>query len=511
MNKCLSSGIIFFTIGLTGFFSVLMLTAKMGVGIPSDACFYIRMARCMNGLDLCTDSYLTENLLWQHFPPLFPIVLAFIHLFGRPDFLIEARWVNALLFGLNIFLVGKLVYKYSGSLWLSAVGALWMIVKIDVIDVHTEAMSEPLFIFLALLWMVFLIDYLETRKAVFLWACAIAAGLSFLTRFFGVSLVLTGFVILWADKKNEMLKSSIAAVLFFFVSIFPMMLLLIKNYVDSGSLVDRRFYFDPFAIADLHSCSWPLNPWHGSVIVFGLNIGLVLMGWMIWQKRDPSAIRNISTVKVQLFSTGLIFIVFYFLFWLMDLILADPLAVTQRYYIPVEILGLILLLSFLGTLLNVANISRPIKTLFVVLLSVYLIGMNFVGAMPWAVERHGEGTDFDKKIWVDSEIIRAVKKMPSQMVIYTNIFSALYIHAKRNSIPLVELTQFNIFSSPYMDRMKREMIAGKGIIVYSPFVKRKEFASIEELQHRMPLRMLFKVSDGEVYVWDDRTVTRHPK
>jgi hypothetical protein len=217
-------------ISLAGFLMMLMLTSKRGVGLYYDPALYIYMARVFND----PGSFGNNNpysFISQVYPPLFPLFLAAIHWLGGPDCVIGARWLNACLFGMNIFMVGLLIYRYTGAVWLTVAGSLWMLVKIDVLNIHSMAMAEPLFIFWALLWAVCSLWTFSRRAANgSLWACSLAAALACLTRLAGITLVLTGVVMLIFDKKKAICNDPRRGEDFFLLGMALLVLLMMRIY-----------------------------------------------------------------------------------------------------------------------------------------------------------------------------------------------------------------------------------------------------------------------------------------
>ncbi len=509
-------------IGAIGSLIILTLTDKRGVGVTGDGPTYIHMARCLNGIDLCGRNYLAIDIdEWQHFPPLFPVVLAIFHWLGGPDPILGARWINALLFGVNIFLVGLLIYRHTENYWLTIIGSLWMLVKVDILSIHSAAMPEPLFVTLTLFWVLLLMDYFETRNAISLWGCSFMAALACMTRFAGIPLVLTGIVMFLFDKKENISNSFAALAVFFFVSLLPSILWMVKNFVEIGHFVavDRGVTFHPFVFKGLH-CSWPINPSDFPLILLSLILVLILLGWNMWEKRNSSAIEDILTSKMCFISTMAVFIVIYFILWGIVGMLFQNQATTERYFFPIEILGLIFFLSCVHLLFLMTKGPGSLKFYFMFFLLIYLIGMNSVSAAQWLVYRYNDGMEFDGKTWDGSEVIKEVKKTPSNIMIYTNNPSVLYVRGNRKLVQSVGLSSkmnslsvLRLYHDLYLiKRMKQDLYRKRGLIVYLSSVPdwykeskdRPSIITIDELKKEIPLKLILKVSDGGIYAWDDR-------
>src|SRR5215207_305220 len=131
-------------IALIGIVLVIQATPD-GLGLSDDSIAYIAGARSMAAGDGYREAWLASNQPVTHFPPAFSSVLAFFGFLGV-DPLRAARWVNALLFGLNAALLGILGWRMTPSLTAGVVLAALFMTSGEMFAVHTVAMSEPLFI-----------------------------------------------------------------------------------------------------------------------------------------------------------------------------------------------------------------------------------------------------------------------------------------------------------------------------------------------------------------------------
>src|ERR671918_716069 len=136
-------------IALIGIVLIIKATPN-GLGLSDDSIAYIAGARSMAAGEGYREAWLASNQPVTHFPPAFSSVLAFFGLFGV-DPLRAARWVNALLFGLNAALLGILGWRMTPSLMAGIALAGLFVLCADLLQVHAVAMSEPLFIFLSLM------------------------------------------------------------------------------------------------------------------------------------------------------------------------------------------------------------------------------------------------------------------------------------------------------------------------------------------------------------------------
>src|SRR6185503_10637331 len=191
-----------FLFAMTG--TLLLLRATPGaLGLSADSIVYIAGAGSMLAGDGYREAWLASNGPVTHFPPGFSSVLAFFGLFGL-DPLRGARLVNALLFGLNVGMLGVLAWRMTPSLTAGLVLAALFVSNGEMLQVHAVAMSEPLFIFLCLISFWNFDLYFEFppsslgRGIVGEWwwlvACGTFTGMAYLTRYAGLALAGTFLV-----------------------------------------------------------------------------------------------------------------------------------------------------------------------------------------------------------------------------------------------------------------------------------------------------------------------------
>ena len=126
-------------IAAIGSFLILRATPE-GLGLSDDSIAYIAGARSMLAGNGYREAWLASNQPVTHFPPAFSSVLAFIGLFGL-DPLRGARFVNALLFGLNAGLLGVLAWRMTPSLMAGILLAALFVANGEMLQVHAVAMS----------------------------------------------------------------------------------------------------------------------------------------------------------------------------------------------------------------------------------------------------------------------------------------------------------------------------------------------------------------------------------
>ena len=428
-------------IAATGIILVLRATPN-GLGLSDDSIAYIAGARSMAAGDGYREAWLASNQPVTHFPPAFSSVLAFFGLFGA-DPLRAARWVNALLFGLNAALLGILGWRMTPSLTAGVVLAALFVASGELFSVHAVAMSEPLFIFFSLLafWM---FDLYFERHHHWLWmiACGTLVGMAYLTRYAGLALVVTfiaALLILHTTWKKRLTSSGI-----FLASFIPWALgWSIRNRLVAGNATNRAFAWHPLTSENIDpglrvfsDFFIPIEPLRRLIFrqpgVIEAMIALVLGGLLIWvivtawrYLQKPQQERTGKEAREGLsFTTGLF--VFAYLASIVSSMLVFDAATKFRLRIlsPVLVSLLILVVVFGIWLRNRRRDIVVVLTILLLSVSVYKQAVTF---NTWAKSELG----YASFQWYDSKAMDYLSELPDDVMIYTNEPGAVYLYTGR--------------------------------------------------------------------------------
>ena len=229
--------------GVFGVFFMRYLTPS-GHGLVNDSVGYINGARNI----LAGDGYSRTKGDWTtdpitHFPPMFSIVLAFFGLTGLDPFR-GARFVNLLLFGANIIMVGVLSFKLTSSRFFSVLAALLFLFSEPFLRIHSFALSEPLFLFLSFVVFWLLSKHLERPGWFWIAGVGLISSMAFLTRYVGASLYVTAClcVLAFRQKWAARLKDWLV---FLVSSVPPVAAWIIRGVIVSGDVANRRMIWHP--------------------------------------------------------------------------------------------------------------------------------------------------------------------------------------------------------------------------------------------------------------------------
>jgi len=458
-NFRLASFLLLFLLVVIGTLLVLRTTPE-GLGLSDDSIAYIAGARSLLAGDGYREAWLASNGPVTHFPPGFSSVLAFFGLFGL-DPLRGTRFVNALLFGLNAGLLGVLVWRMTPSLTAGIVIATLFVVSGEMLQIHAAAMSEPLFIFLALLsfWMFDL--YFEfppssVGKGVagewwWLVACASFAGMAYLTRYAGLALAATFLVAICLLRTSW--RKRFTTIGIFLAGFLPWVLgWAIRNRLVADSSTNRTFVWHPITAENLQVGRYefsqffiPVEEWRREIfkqpyiieaLIF-ITLGAVLIwtllkAWNYLSKPNQmSAVSRSGKPSREVISfTVALFIFAYLSSILASMTMFDAATKFQLRILSPVFVGLFVLLINAGIWLRSKN--RPI----VIVLTLIVLGFSLYKQSATIAHWQKGGLGYASFKWYDSEAMAYLRDLPEDIKIYTNEPGAVYLYVERGAVVL---------------------------------------------------------------------------
>ncbi|MBV6449339.1 MAG: hypothetical protein MHPDNHAH_00049 [Anaerolineales bacterium] len=456
----LASFIALLLIIATGVWLVLRATPE-GLGLSDDSIAYIAGARSLLAGNGYREAWLATNGYVTHFPPGFSSALTFIGWFGL-DPLRGARLLNALLFGLNAGLLGVLAWRMTPSLSAGVIIAALFVANGDLLQVHTVAMSEPLFIFLTLLsfWMFDL--YFERPPSTvgkgvagewwWLIACASFAGLAYLTRYAGLALAATYLVAIFVLRTT--CKKRLTSIGIFLAGFLPWALVwALRNRIIAESATNRALAWHPIAVENLEQGVRVFNGFLIPVaslykaavrlpVVPEALIVLILGGVIVWSavrawkylspltpRPSPTGKGKQGTREVISFTVGL-FIIAYLASIVASMTMFDAATKFKLRILAPVFVCLLILLVYAGMWLRAKN-RNAFFALAVLLLGVSAYNQSVV-VNTWAKS----GLGYASFQWYDAEAMTYLRALPDDVAIFTNEPGAVYLYTGRGALTL---------------------------------------------------------------------------
>src|SRR5579859_3742544 len=377
------------------------------------------------------------------YPPLFSVLLALGGLLAG-DALNSARWLNALLFVANILLTGGVIQRTArGASGAARAGALLMLVAPDMLTIHVMAWSEPLFIFCALAGIAGTVHYLDTDRRSALIAAAAAIALASVTRYVGVVLIVTGLAGIGGLSRKPRRGRMIDAALFTLIAGLPLAAWLLRNMTVAGSFANRESVWHPVTGPALAQAVTTVGTWllplavPDPLPVAGTAILLVLglVGGSLWGLRGPTRTASSAAAGesqpaaasvLRLSALLGLFIGLYLGFLLVTISFYDaatPLdgRILSPIFVALLILVLVQIQWHFGPQFGARRVRGPALAL-----AALFIGLYAASSLPQVLQNYQAGINYTSREWRQSAIIRRLRAVPSDTLVYSNGPDAIY-------------------------------------------------------------------------------------
>ncbi|MCC7119760.1 MAG: hypothetical protein IT310_14640 [Anaerolineales bacterium] len=433
-----ASFLTFSLLALSGIFLILYATPQ-GLILSDDSIAYIAGARSILSGQGYREAWLASNGPVTHFPPFFSAALAMLGVAGL-DPLRGARFLNALIFGANVFLLGLIGWRMTktqiGGVALAALG--W--VNYSLFRVHATAMSEPLYIFLTLAAFLTFDVYFQRKQKRWLIITGGLVGLAYLTRYAGLALFATFLVSLF-------LLDRLSRAAWFGLSFLPFALgWAARNQLVAHNATNRALGYHPLTVENLQTGLYnlslflmPVEAWRKALMKtpegFNLLIFSALLAVLIWllQKGLTKFFRPATQTPEILSFISALYIFGYLASILSSMLLFDASTKFQlRILAPIFVSVLILAVYFLAQLWRKQMQIAAGLFIIIFLLSSY-------GAQSMVVQLHKGGQGYASFQWYDSDALKFLRNLPAGVRIYTNEAGPVYLYTQRGAYVLPDL------------------------------------------------------------------------
>ena len=464
----------------------LWKSTPFGLGLTNDSAYYIEGAQNLRaGNGYVRTSGGGEQKLITHFPPFFSAVLALFNQIGL-DMLPASRVVIVTLFGITIVLAGLCIRRISQSTIFALLGAVFLAISDSFLGVYSMALSEPLFLALMLAAFLMLAAAIDKSNGFWLAGASLVMSLAVLTRYAGVSLLITAVVILlvcfWPRPMKHLGILAAGAA--------PLILLwLFYNQISTGSesVGNRLITWHPPAIHTLFEAAKNLLTWLApdgllaAAPFFGRLLSLaallVLPGLvfliLFWLRRSqPKDGKKANILGLILALQVLI----YLSFLVVSLSFFDASTpLDTRILSPAYLPLLILFVSGLGLLWQKSRggtTQEPRGALYgwaapaIILIAVISGGIDGISAVR---QLASQGQGFANVGWKESPAIRMVSELPP-ILIYSNKPTGIYLITGKSAYILptpqdaVTVKERPGYTND-LEAMKANVLSGKAVVV----------------------------------------------
>jgi len=492
--------------------AILLFCTTWGIGVTTDSTVYVNVARnFLKGYGLSHP----PGAPMTHYPPLYPITLSLSGLFGQ-DPLEGARWLHALLFSVTLIFCGLTIYREThGSTIAWVTGLLLLLSSGTMIFVYSFAWSESLFILLSIAGFLMLGEYLERSKPLLLLASSILLGSAFLTRYIGISLVITGCLCILLFSRSNYLRRCIDATIFGILSLCPIILWVVRNRMVAGTLTNRAMVSHPITFHHLNSAISTLSGWlcmpedwplYFRGILLAIFTLTVLAGYAILLGKWLTSKENRQDKRLLYYpSLSILFVVIYMLCLGFSISFVDAhTPVDARILSPLYgliVIGVVCMIYHLWYMFA----KRQIIIILIIPMSFALIVCQIVYSVPLVASLHYEGSGFSSRYWKHSDLMDIIKSLPDNAVIYTNGSDAIEILTGKSSIMIPPKVHAGTrlpnekFSSEFSGIVE-QINTGKAILVYFNLITWRWYLPTEEdFSRNLRTQVLYQGWDGTVY------------
>jgi hypothetical protein len=445
-----SQSLFLIAIGLItlGAIGILLYSTPEGLGLSDDSIGYIAGARSILSGQGYREAWLASNGPVTHFPPGFSSLLALISLSGL-DPLRSARFLNALLFGANAFLLGVIGWRMTKSQVAGVTLALLFAVNASLFNAHAVAMSEPLYIFFSLAAFLTFSEYSSTEKNIWLISTGILTAFAYLTRYAGLALLATFLLAL--ILLPDTLRKKLASTGIFLTSVIPFLIGWgIRNKMVADNATNRTLVYHPLTAENIETGIYnisefliPVEEWRRALIkisnFFFILIAIIvfiLLIWVVYKGLKKFFQPATKPPEILSFTNGL-YIFGYLASIFSSMMLFDASTKFKlRILSPVYVALLILLVLLGHWAWQKRNIfSRGIVTLAAIL----ILALSAYDTSNFVVKLHKGGQGYASFKWYDSEAMDFLSQLPEGARIYTNQPGPVYLYTDRPSYVLPDL------------------------------------------------------------------------
>jgi len=505
----------------------LIAATRWGIGVTTDPAKFMDAARNLsNGYGLVLrDSGEARPL--THHPPLYPVLLA-VPGFFEIDPLDAARWLHGILLGLNTLWVVLVVRRIApGAFWPPILGALLMLFSTTILNLHTVAFTEPLFLawgFGGLGVLAAVQEWTSRAKPGskhMIWGeahplfsspmgwggSAVLVALALLTRYAGMAFVITGGlgIVLWSPGSFRRRVSR--AALWGIIAVLPLSIWLGRNMLIAGNATNRRLDIHPVTWERLESglstiSAW-LLPWLAWDGLRALILLTVIVGWVVWGRKYVSC--TVLKGVPSLVRLLVLFIPIYIGFLLLSISLFDfETPLDSRLLSPVYMAGLVVALWTAHRVLAAFPDHRGLRRMMAVIAAAFVLHALLTG-LSYLSRVYDEGQGYTGRAWQESRLVAEIRALPPDILIYTNGPDAVHAVTGRPALRIPAevmggTLEPNATYAAELAEMRSQLIHEEGVLVYFRSITWRWYLPTEaELAAQLPLQVVADAPDGTIY------------
>jgi len=480
---------------LIGGVLIILYTNHNGLGISPDSIYYTS----------ASDAWVKGNGWIQFdqtplvmFPVGYPFLLGVLHFIFPQSIIPIMPFVNALLFAIVILLSGVMLEKINLSKWFKWILLLLIVFSPTLIEIYSMLWSETLFIVEILVFIYYAQTYFTNANFKNLLTVSLVAAIATITRFAGVTLIMTGGLLLLLDNRLSLLQKIKELFIFGCVSSSLLIINLSRNLYLTNTLTGiRQKGQTPFA-TNLKLVGEVIADWLPGthfIIEFSQIIGAVFIITLgsIFLYRIIKGLTHNSYEKI-----AATFSIVFVSFMLVSATLSRYEPINSRLMSPLYI-PFLFTLSFYGMSLIEwleSKIFKKITQWAIYILS--LVALYEFGVYDQAnyVEVHEGGIgSYSDDDWAFSPLLKELQVNHSYFQmgqpVYSNASHAVYYYAHENLSILPEKV--------HSQKVEAFNQLPQNILIWFYNEENFDLLSLEEIKTQKNLTVLKQFKDGIIF------------
>jgi hypothetical protein len=341
-----------------------------------------------------------------------------------------------------------------------------------------------------------------------------ALGLAALTRYAGLAAVPAIVLSVLLFGEGEPLKRLRRGLILSSLTVSPLLIWFLRNWVQTGNPTDRGFAYHPITMQHLQKGLQTVSNWvipgritgparDGLALIIVVAALLLIFFTIIHARRRVKG--SVSETPFELLPAVVgTFILSYVLILLISISFFDAqLSLSPRPLSPIYLMGVIALLPLLPlSFKRSAWILPAVVTAGIIVILVF----NSVHAAKYITRAQaGSMMMYAGEGWTNAAIIEQVRSLPAGIPIYSNGEDAVYFvtgtpaaRLPRHSDPFTGRTNPDFHIE--MDRMLEVLTRDNGVIVYFNGITWRDYLPRrDEMEAQFPLAPLWVGEEGVIY------------
>ena len=458
-----------------------------GAGLSPDSVGYIKIAlRIAEG---------NIDQVGAHWPPLYPLLIAG----GFTDSLFEnTRWISIVSIGVFVPVAWLLVNQavdQPAPWYLRPIALLLLIANTALLNNYWMAWSEGPFISLLTCAIFAYFEYIKKRQQRWFSLLVFLLALLPLLRYAGIAFVGAFIIAVYCYSSGKPRQRIYRSARLAGLSMLPVLLWLLLNYIWHGSTAERSFICHPISLDTLQQGLSVLGDWavgseimSASVAYFLLLVGAARVAW---KTADPllGILVLIPCCYIPFLAFSISFIDAY-----------TPL--DHRILSPLFFPFILLLLAAVVRQKLVTDKDFIKPGIAILMLVMLLLAVPKLNAELGRYIRQGEG--YAHKSWQYSPSLAFVQRLALERRIYTNSPEALLVHLGRDEKGLPALVNPSTsllneqFEQQIMDA-KAELLRTNGVVIlFAQLAWRSYLPSAQLLISEYGFELVMTTADGVI-------------